>query len=81
MQLYVSTRSSKIERAPKELEAFTKVSLAPGETRTVRLAVPAIEFATTTLRKAGLSSREITRSSSVGTHSTTMQCGAPFVVG
>ena len=45
VQLYVGARSSKVERAPKELKAFTKVSLMPGEKRIVRLAVPAIEFA------------------------------------
>jgi beta-glucosidase len=45
VQLYVGARSSQVERAPKELKAFTKVSLAPGETRTVRLAVPAANLA------------------------------------
>ena len=45
VQLYVSARNSKVERAPKELKAFTKVALAPGETRTVRLAVPAASLA------------------------------------
>ncbi|HEY6360981.1 MAG TPA: glycoside hydrolase family 3 C-terminal domain-containing protein [Vicinamibacterales bacterium] len=45
VQLYVSARSSKVERARKELKAFTKVALAPGETRTVRLAVPAASLA------------------------------------
>jgi beta-glucosidase len=45
VQLYVGARSSKVERVPKELKAFTKVPLAPEETRTVRLAVPAIDLA------------------------------------
>ena len=45
VQLYVSARNSKVERAPKELKAFTKVALAPGEARTVRLAVPAASLA------------------------------------
>jgi beta-glucosidase len=45
VQLYVGARSSKVERAVKELKALTKVSLAPGEKRTVRLAVPAINLA------------------------------------
>src|SRR5205823_773866 len=31
---------SKVVRAPKELKAFARVRLSPGETRTVRLAVP-----------------------------------------
>jgi beta-glucosidase len=45
VQFYVGVRSSEVDRAPKELKAFTKVSLAPGEQRVVRLAVPAIKFA------------------------------------
>lgn len=45
VQLYIGARSSKVERAPKGLKAFTKVALAPGEKRTVRLAVPARNFA------------------------------------
>jgi beta-glucosidase len=45
IQLYVGARSSAVERAPKELKAFSKVELAPGETRTVHLAVPAADLA------------------------------------
>lgn len=45
VQLYVATKGSKVERAPKELKAFARVALAPGETRTVRLSVPMAELA------------------------------------
>ncbi len=45
VQLYVSCRGSKVERAPRELKAFARVHLAPGETKQVRLAVPAAELA------------------------------------
>jgi beta-glucosidase len=45
VQLYVATAGSKVERAPKELKAFARVALAPGETRTVRLSVPVAELA------------------------------------
>ena len=45
MQLYVATEGSKVERAPKELKAFARVALSPGETRTVRLSVPAADLA------------------------------------
>jgi beta-glucosidase len=45
VQLYVATDGSKVERAPKELKAFARVALAPGETRTVRLCVPASDLA------------------------------------
>ncbi len=39
VQLYVSAIDSAVERAPKELKAFHRVALQPGETRTVQLKV------------------------------------------
>ena len=45
VQLYVGARHSRVERAPWELKAFARVPLAPGETRTVRLAVPVADLA------------------------------------
>lgn len=45
VQLYVATEGSRVERAPKELKAFARIALAPGETRTVRLSVPAADLA------------------------------------
>lgn len=45
VQLYVSALGSQVERAPCELKAFTRVSLAPGETRTVTLHVPVADLA------------------------------------
>jgi len=40
VQLYASAIGSAVERAPKELKAFTRIALQPGETRAVQLAVP-----------------------------------------
>jgi len=40
VQVYVSAIGSAVERAPKELKAFTRVALQPGETRAVQLCVP-----------------------------------------
>jgi beta-glucosidase len=40
VQLYVSAIDSAVERAPKELKAFTRIALRPGETRTVQFRVP-----------------------------------------
>ena len=40
VQLYVSAIDSSVERAPKELKAFTRVALQPGETKTVELCLP-----------------------------------------
>ena len=45
VQLYVSAIGSKVERASKELKAFARVRLAPGETRAVRLVAPAKDLA------------------------------------
>ena len=45
MQLYVWTEGSKVDRAPKELKAFARVALRPGETHAVRLSVPVADLA------------------------------------
>ena len=42
MQCSVGVRSSAVDQAAQALQACTTVSLAPGKTRTVRLATPAI---------------------------------------
>jgi len=40
VQLYVSAIGSAVERAPKELKAFDRIALQPGETKTIQLSVP-----------------------------------------
>ena len=45
VQLYVRDRVSSVTRPVKELKAFAKVTLQPGETRTVVLALPPAAFA------------------------------------
>ncbi|HZU86040.1 MAG TPA: glycoside hydrolase family 3 C-terminal domain-containing protein, partial [Anaerolineaceae bacterium] len=45
IQLYVGCQDARIERPAKELKAFSKVRLQPGETKTVELHVPARELA------------------------------------
>jgi beta-glucosidase len=45
VQLYVATEGSKVERAHKELKAFARVALSPGETRAVHLRVATAELA------------------------------------
>jgi beta-glucosidase len=45
VQLYVAPRSPRVDRPAKELKAFAKVELAPGETRRVTLSLPAAAFA------------------------------------
>jgi beta-glucosidase len=45
VQLYIATHHSKVDRAVRELKAFTRITVAPGETRTVSLSVPVSELA------------------------------------
>jgi beta-glucosidase len=45
VQLYVSAIGSAVERAPKELKAFSRVPLPPGETRTVHFEFPVSRLA------------------------------------
>jgi len=45
VQLYIGALGSAVERAPKELKAFARVALDPGETHPVRLAVPVADLA------------------------------------
>ena len=45
VQLYASHPASKVPRAIKDLRGYRRVSLKPGETRTVRFAVPASSLA------------------------------------
>ena len=68
VQLYVGTEGSKVERAPKELRAFARVALAPGETRTVRLSVPATDLAYFDAATSGWVVEPITYAAIVGRH-------------
>jgi beta-glucosidase len=45
VQLYVGAPGPKVDRPVRELKGFARVALAPGETKTVSLAVPARELA------------------------------------
>jgi len=45
VQLYVGYRGSKVDRPVKDLKAFGRLALAPGETRTLALEVKAEELA------------------------------------
>lgn len=44
VQLYVSDRTGQVQRPLRELKGFEKVSLAPGETKTVTMALDARSF-------------------------------------
>ncbi len=45
VQIYVSVPASRVERAPKELKAFRRVGLKPGETKTVQVDIPIKDLA------------------------------------
>jgi beta-glucosidase len=45
VQLYISAIDSKVERAPKELKAFSRIPVKSGETITVTLSFPASDIA------------------------------------
>jgi beta-glucosidase len=53
VQLYVATTAGPVRRPARELRAFTKVSLEPGETRTVTLDLDRRAFAYYDIRAAG----------------------------
>lgn len=78
VQLYVSKPKSKIERADKELKAFKKVMIAPGETIDVSLNIPVKDLAYYNIKSkswvvepgkykllAGTSSKDIAESSEI----------------
>jgi beta-glucosidase len=44
VQLYVGYPNSAVRRSVKELKAFTRVALEPGEKKRVQLTVPARDF-------------------------------------
>ena len=37
VQVYVPVQNSQVERAPKELKAFRRVGVKPGETKTIQV--------------------------------------------
>lgn len=45
VQLYIAAHGSVVKRPPKELKAFARIALAPGEARPVRLSVPVTDLA------------------------------------
>ena len=68
VQLYVAAEGSRVERAPKELKAFARVALSPGEMRAVRLSVPAADLAYFDAATSGWVVEPITYTAIVGRH-------------
>jgi beta-glucosidase len=68
VQLYVAAEGSRVERARKELKAFARVALDPGETRTVRLSVSVADLAFFDAAASGWVVEPITYAAIVGRH-------------
>jgi beta-glucosidase len=45
VQLYIGYPATQVRRPAKELKAFARVTLAPGETKSVQFSVPARDMA------------------------------------
>jgi len=45
VQIYAAAPTSRVERAPKELKAFRRIGLKPGETKTVTVDIPVKDLA------------------------------------
>jgi len=69
VQLYVSAIGSAVERAPKELKAFTRIALHLGETRSVQLSVPISRLAYYDEARADFVVEQIEYEVFVGAHS------------
>ena len=69
VQLYVSAIVSAVERAPKELKAFTRIALHLGETRSVQLSVPISRLAYYDEARADFVVEQIEYEVFVGAHS------------
>lgn len=81
VQLYVSAIGSAVERAPKELKAFTRVTLQPGETKSVKLSVPISRLAYYDETRADFVVEPLDYELFVGAHSLDQNAlKAPFVV-
>lgn len=59
VQLYVGYNGSKVDRPVKDLKAFARVALKPGETRTATLTVQAEDLAYYNVEKSGWEIEEI----------------------
>jgi beta-glucosidase len=81
VQLYISAIDSSVERAPKELKAFARIKLQPGETKNVQLRVPISQLAYYDEAQSGFIVEPLDYELFVGTHSLDPQAlKARFVV-
>jgi beta-glucosidase len=81
VQLYVSYRGSRVERAVQELKAFARLHLEPGETRTVPLEVRSADLAFYDVAAGAWEIEPITYVARVGPSSRSLPLEASFTVG
>jgi beta-glucosidase len=79
-QLYVGYQGSAVERAFRDLKAFARVALAPGETRTVVFDLPTADLAYYDVATAAWVIEPITYTAYVGDSSRDTPLAATFVV-
>jgi beta-glucosidase len=80
VQLYVRDAHARVPRPDKELKAFAKVALAPGETRTVKLGLNPRSFAYYSVERRGWQVDPGTFTVLVGSSSRDIRLSAPFEV-
>lgn len=69
VQVYVSALGSAVERAPKELKAFRRVALQPGETKVVDIEIPVERLAYYDETRSGFVVEPLEYELCVGAHS------------
>jgi beta-glucosidase len=80
VQLYVGCQGSRVERAMNDLKAFTRVHLAPGETRTVAFDLRAADLAFWDTGAGRWTVEPITYLARVGSSSRDLPLEVPFAV-
>jgi len=80
VELYVGYQGSRVDRAVRDLKAFQRVSLGPGETRTVALDVAAADLAFWDVDTNAFVVEPITYTVEVGSSSRDLPLGATFSI-
>jgi beta-glucosidase len=81
VQVYVEPPPASVPRPVRELKAFTRVTLAPGESKTVTLAIPREDLAYWDPGTKGWVATPGTYTARIGDSSRTLPLKAAFVVG
>jgi beta-glucosidase len=80
VQLYVGAPGSRVERAPRDLRAWTQVSLAPGASERVRLEVPRDDLAFWDVDVGAWEVEPLSYVANIGAHAEDAGLSATFVL-